>query len=493
MSGLSFSFVESQYTKNNSSLDEISLPSFIDYFEGVVDQVSMNVMEEIKAVKHRRFGLICDFNWDGWACDSEHFVGVFLTWSDDEVEVVKESLICCGVEDSWEEEDEDRIRSYAESMNSYIDEELQHYGLSLYANIDFIVGDNCRTSKCMADLITDVTLKCRTPYTVPLVGCAAHRLNLQRQAIYNNKYSELIDKCENFSKVLRQLKHVSFLRQVTNLYPERRNKASWTSTHSMLKRSLTFMGALQETSLEIPHEILEQTPTLTEKREVELLIEAGRNSEDCSRCFQSSRVSLRGARRLFDALIAIEPDAAQHLAADSGIVHSPHFESGIVKIQAHEEEMLTEAEKEAVKMFEFRDDEVEDNKDEKDDTSVDFVQRVLKADAEQARKRARILTTKYRCTEHVSSTSNTVERLCSGNPTGMKLVLPQYREYDMDLRHLEKLVFLRCNSHLWSVRSVQRVIDTRDSASSSPSSLSVPSGGYTHPLTTPVALHPLTT
>jgi hypothetical protein len=47
---------------------------------------------------------------------------------------------------------------------------------------------------------------------------------------------------------------------------------------------------------------------------------------------QSSDVNLSDVRKLFDSCIKTFPSMAPHLCSDAKIVHSPAFESGLVKL-----------------------------------------------------------------------------------------------------------------------------------------------------------------
>ena len=84
---------------------------------------------------------------------------------------------------------------------------LQLYGKTMHENVIAIIGDNCETMKCLANLCS-----------VPLVGCASHRFNL---AV--NKYMEYQDHMSVLNKInglmgkLKNLKLAGKLRKYTKL------------------------------------------------------------------------------------------------------------------------------------------------------------------------------------------------------------------------------------------------------------------------------------
>ena len=81
-------------------------------------------------------------------------------------------------------------------------DELALVGIS-FENIEFLTGDNCRCNLSLA-----------TKMSVPLVGCASHRLNLAVQAFYKVPEREkLVTKVDMLMKKLRTMKNSSKLRK----------------------------------------------------------------------------------------------------------------------------------------------------------------------------------------------------------------------------------------------------------------------------------------
>jgi hypothetical protein len=71
----------------------------------------------------------------------------------------------------------------AESHKEFIEQVLQNVFKKNLENVVCLVGDNCSTNHALATL-------CRKP----LVGCAAHKFNLQIQAYLTANYDPLLSK-----------------------------------------------------------------------------------------------------------------------------------------------------------------------------------------------------------------------------------------------------------------------------------------------------------
>ena len=86
--------------------------------------------------------------FNGWSHGLEHYIAIFLTWSDEETGYVPERLICCGVHD----EDSKTVTSFsADDIGDYIYDELDILGRSDVCDpannvIEFISADNCETN-----------------------------------------------------------------------------------------------------------------------------------------------------------------------------------------------------------------------------------------------------------------------------------------------------------------------------------------------------------
>ena len=171
-----FNFVEDPYVLKNTKLKPICIETLMKYLE----RLGKAVERKLRVLIPDRFGLV----FDGWSMGSEHYIAIFLLWSKgDEVHV---RLICCGVQDEIEGEDEETAFS-AEDIGDYLFDELDLLGRSdvrervaaataLDANtydidnnpIEFITGDNTAVNPKLAKLLG-----------TKFKGCDAHKLNLE--------------------------------------------------------------------------------------------------------------------------------------------------------------------------------------------------------------------------------------------------------------------------------------------------------------------------
>ena len=117
------------------------------------------------------------------------------------------------------------------------------------------------------------------------------------------------------------------------------------------------------------------------------------------------------------------------------------------------ENSLTVNEKLAVKLFlkaPLQEEEEEETKEE-----GSYKESILKnADG---RKRLKTDTSKYRSTEHVSSTTNIVEQIISQ----AKLIMNEKRK-KMDPDILFLLLFLKMNRHMFDERVIQHILDNNN-------------------------------
>ena len=136
----------------------------------------------------------------GWSCDGEHYIGIFATWVNDLGEVVRR-LISCGVQDLPSNAEEANSFGFtADDIGDYIFDVLEMYGHDFEA-IEFITGDNAYVNQSLCTKIETWLYRTKNiERTVPLVGCASHRLILAIKLIYsdqvNPEYFRLIAKVQ---------------------------------------------------------------------------------------------------------------------------------------------------------------------------------------------------------------------------------------------------------------------------------------------------------
>ena len=147
-----------------------------------------------------------------------------------------------------------------------------------------------------------------------------------------------------------------------------------------------------------------------------------------------------------------------YLKKDASIIHSPHFENAVVKIQRGKENELSVAEKESVKMFRVR-----VNTADRPPTAAAPSRNERLSFAEQSLKRQKLEeggskparrvnntdNSRYIDLSHIGATSNVVERLFSL----AGLVLTSRRK-SMSPLHFEAVMMLHVNRSMWSIKTV---------------------------------------
>ena len=165
----------------------------------------------------------------------------------------------------------------------------------------------------------------------------------------------------------------------------------------------------------------------------------------------NKRVTLYTVRNVFDKLCEKYPIVRRHLSGTADIIHQPLFESAVAKIQGNDFSLKVE-EKRKVSFFLINgnsDNEVGgEEKGENDELSISFLDETLNDAAVESAKRHK-KTCPYRSMDHISPTSNIVERLFSR----CGIIMRPHRRL-MDPSTLEMLIMLRFNKDLWDAREV---------------------------------------
>ena len=304
----------------------------------------------------------------------------------------------------------------------------------------------------LANLISAWLLhECDIERTVPLVGCAAHRLNLGVKTYYQDEaapYHPHIKAVNDLIVNLMTLKNRGKLAMVTKKAPIRLHEIRWVGAHAMLHRHQEFEACIRAAALLIETRRLFISPTMSEEINhfVQILDECNEISIRLQSLDPKTVLKLSQVRFLFDVLIRKYPLLQHDLKANSVHVHCPHFENGIVKIQNGEESKLLRAEADAVKIFLIEEDEAETG-----DSELSFVDSILLEAEQQAKKKSK--SSKYRSTLHVSATSCA----CEQTNSQAKHIMRETRR-QMDPSSLEKLLVLKLNPDLWNKRLVNSVI-----------------------------------
>ncbi|KAG3128319.1 hypothetical protein PI126_g21456 [Phytophthora idaei] len=212
-----------------------------------------------------------------------------------------------------------------------IDAVLEFYNKDS-AMITFIVADNCATNQAIA-----------TRLGVPLIGCASHRFNLA-VCRYLEDYKPLIDQVQALCIHLRYTNNAAELARHTHYKPLKSNATRWSSTYQMLARYVKIRDAIKMVAA-----VEDLLPRPSIHRQVVQLVNKLEALDSVCVKLQSEERTLADVRLLFDAVMAKYPVTSHHLSASARIVHSPVFESAVVKLLS--DRALTAEEEESVARF----------------------------------------------------------------------------------------------------------------------------------------------
>ena len=238
-----FEFVEDPLTREFSRLQPISVTTLKKY----MDLLTREVEKKKGLVLPAKFSLVVD----GWTKKSTHFIGIFATYPAQNEVGYEYALLLFSpmvVETSFT----------AQQHMEHLEFVLQLYGKTMHENVIAIIGDNCETMKCLANLCS-----------VPLVGCASHRFNL---AV--NKYMEYQDHMSVLNKInglmgkLKNLKLAGKLRKYTELRPVQRNETRWSSTAAMVDRYLSLSPFISKPEIMSDQSIIDVIPTARENSQM---------------------------------------------------------------------------------------------------------------------------------------------------------------------------------------------------------------------------------
>ncbi|KAF1777724.1 hypothetical protein GQ600_101 [Phytophthora cactorum] len=168
--------------------------------------------------------------------------------------------------------------------------------------------------------------------------------------------------------------------------------------------------------------------------------------ESVSKALQGASVTLLDARVWFGGLIAVKPHYARFLGPRADILHSPHFESGCVRVLGGSHR-LTRTEKVALQPFccveeePPRTAEGASSADSEDEGSfVEYLQK---------RRRLAAVEPRYDLLSCIPPTSNLVERFF----TVARTTYGQER-HSLQSITLELVLFLRQNGEYWTAQTV---------------------------------------
>ncbi|OWZ10459.1 hypothetical protein PHMEG_00016690 [Phytophthora megakarya] len=230
------------------------------------------------------FGLI----FDGWSHASLHYVGIFAVYECNGQR--RQPLRGVSPLDEGCQDADAHIRLIANVLSVYN---------KTPEMVCFLVADNCATNQSIA-----------TKLTVPLVGCSSHRFNLAANKFYA-EHEPILDDVNSLMTQLRHPNNYSELAKHTDLRPVKRNLTRWSSTFAMVERYLVQTGS--------------------KYRKLVKLYEDLKKLNSICKHLQKDDTDMAQVRVLFDSVKAEYPVMSDYLKAGAKIVHSPVFESAIVK------------------------------------------------------------------------------------------------------------------------------------------------------------------
>lgn len=391
---LPLTFVESPYARQHcgTTLTEMSARTLTRRLYALIEVMQ----DKLSDILPHQFGIMLD----GWSNQRQHFCGLYAVGpgvpNDGYV------LLLFGVFNS--------SGQTALDHQEFIINALERCGRS-QDSVLFICADHATVNKKLAcDL------------EVPMIGCAAHRLNLamNRQlclGVADNKVGHLsnkemlvrclLQKADAVMALMMHSKNIHALGQLTHLKPIRPNNTRWNGALFMGRRYVKldehFM-ALSRHDTPLGRKLRVMMLNSDELIELKSALEMLENVHHCSVELQRSHVTMLEARDLFDFLIEKYGSHFEHyLAADATIVPSPKFESAIVKAMIKTDELSFEEESEIRHFIDHSRNQVSESEME----GLNPAQQV-------AHKRRRLLATRrYVGLEDIPSSNAHVERLFS--------------------------------------------------------------------------------
>jgi len=463
MADLPVTVVENEFYKKRSTLESTTYKTVMKHMEALLRLIKENIKRGLPPT----FGII----FDGWSCDGEHYIGIFATWVRDDGSVVKR-LIACGVQDLPETVEAAASFGFtADDIGDYLFDVLASYGHD-FSSLEFLTGDNAYVNGALCTKIEAWIYRNKgIRRSVPLVGCASHKLNLAVQFLCSESenpiWSAAISRVHTLMVSLKSLKNRVKLAVVTSLNPELRNDTRWRSTYLMLKK---YLKLVQETDNFRRCSFDRTTCNLIPVDDVDDEDSEFSTIKNIVRCLKRfdelclwlqtdnpSEVKMSKVRFYFDKLLTEYPTLRRYLGKDSDLVHCPDFDNAISKIQLAADQgkaavSLTANEKAAVAMYAIGAGsgvEVVAQSDSDDDGEPNFIEQG-KSEYDSKRPKQQ---PPYKSTLHISPTSNIVERLFSR----CGLIMRPHRRL-MDPSTLEMLVMLRFNRDLWDERDVDTIL-----------------------------------
>ena len=187
------------------------------------------------------------------------------------------------------------------------------------------------------------------------------------------------------------------------------------------------------------------TLTPAENRAADGLLLILKDLEGVRKALQWEKTTLLWARDMQDETIADFPALGCKLSSTADIVHGPHFEAAVCRIQAGEDDAMTADEMTAAAILKCPD---------REDVPAPSSHRL--SICERAAKRRKLSTgpsKRYIDTRFITPTSNVCERFFSVAGT----TIGDLRRR-LHTENIEAQMFLHCNMILWGVMDVNNVL-----------------------------------
>ncbi|KUF77507.1 hypothetical protein AM587_10002609 [Phytophthora nicotianae] len=406
--------VEDAFTRAMSKLRPVTVKSVQKCMEGIAIKVGQQLEKELGEL----FGLM----FDGWSHAGIHYVALFAVYEADgklHVPLLGLSPLADGTQTA-----DAHVQLFKSTLDVY------NKTLSMVA---FMVGDNCNTNRSIA-----------TKLGVPLVGCASHRFNLAVNK-FLEPHEALLSDVNSLMVELRHENNLAELSKYTELLPVKRNVTRWSSTFTMVQRYIRIRSDIKK--VEAVEELI---PTGAKHRKLLVLFDHLKKFDSVCKRLQRDETDMAEVRLMFDALLTEYPVMAEHLRPTAKVVHTPTFESGVVKVITGA--ILSPAEELALKRFEVVQAAGKKRKKDEEDYASVLLRTGGKPRNQVSGGRSGRSAAYKPLAKLVPPTSNTVERLFSQ----CKLVLTPQRR-GMHAARFEQLAFLRVNRGMWNVSTVASV------------------------------------
>ncbi|KAG3215418.1 hypothetical protein PC129_g13688 [Phytophthora cactorum] len=166
--------------------------------------------------------------------------------------------------------------------------------------------------------------------------------------------------------------------------------------------------------------------------------------ESVSKKLQCDDLYLRDARDLLDGLLEVQPSISNCLEPNADIVHSPDFESGVVKVLSGLVKRLSRGERSALQPLKKA---AKPSAPAPKPVKMGIADRILK------KRKTESTPCAFELLDVIPSTSNIVERLFSS----ARMVL-RYKRSRLSPFTLKMILFLRVNETYWDVTTVDACI-----------------------------------